>query len=84
MIINLHLSKTSLTTNGIYSMAKSQKLANWINKVETIYLLPPRSRTHQKIQFQINGPWIKAAVPLLISNTIDFKLKLVRQGNHID
>ena len=88
MIIVTYISITTLNVNGLNAPTKRQRLAEWIQK-QDLYIrclqeshFRPRDtyrlkgRGWKKI-FHANGNQMKAAVAILISDKVNFKIKNV-------
>ena len=82
-----HWSLKSLNINGLNSPINKHRLTDWIQKMnpsfcytqETHFNL--KGRHHHTVKgweknFQSNGPKKQVAAAILISNKIDFKLKI--------
>jgi exonuclease III len=87
--ISTYISILTLNVNGLNSTIKRHWLANWIKKedpaiccLQETYLIDRnkhwlRVKGWEKI-YQANGPWKQAGVAILILDTVDFKLTLIK------
>ena len=93
MVTGSYLSIITLNVNGLNAPTKRQTLAEWIQK-EDPYICCLQD-THLKTGdtyrlkvkgwkkiFHANGDQKKAGVAILISNKIDFKIKVVKREGH--
>ena len=96
MAVGTYISIITLNVNGLNAPNKRHSLAEWIQKQDPyIYC---RKETHfrpkdtyrlrvrgWKNMFHANGKQKKAGVAILISETIDFKIKITRdkEGHYI-
>ena len=97
MIIGTYISITTLNVNGLSAPAKRHRLAEWIQKQDPhIYCLQethfrPRDTYRLKVRgwkkiFHTNGNQKKVGVTILISDTIDFKIKTMtrdKEGHYL-
>ena len=88
--INNHWSLISLNINGLNSPIKRHRLRDWIWKQDPTFCCLQETHLKHKDRhllrvkgwekvFQANEPKKQAAVAILISNKIDFKLKSIRR-----
>ena len=90
MATGSYLSIITLNVNGLNSLTKRQRLAEWIQKQDPYICCLPE--THLEIRdtyrlkvkgwkkiFHSNGDQNKAGVAILISDNIDFKIKAVKE-----
>ena len=86
MVIRAYISIITLNVNGLNAPTKRHRLAEWIQKQDPCCLqethFRPRDtdtlnvRGWEKI-FHANGNQKKAGVAILMSDKIDFKIKIV-------
>jgi hypothetical protein len=89
--ITTYLSILTLNFSGLNSAIKRHWLANWINKENltiSFFLftrnLPYRHKHWLRVKgwekiYQANGPWKQVRVGVLVSDKVDFKVKLVKR-----
>jgi len=84
-----HYSLISLNINGINSPIKRHRLKDWIPKEDPALCCIQETNLRDqdrhyfsvndwKTTFQANGPKKKGVAAILISNKIDFKLKVIK------
>ena len=90
MVIGTYISIITLNVNGLNVPTKRQRLAEWI-QTQDPYICSlqdthfrPRDTYRLKVRgwkktFHENGNQKKAAVAILISDKIDFKIKLLQE-----
>ena len=90
MATGSYLSIISLNVNGLNAPTKRQRLAEWIQKQDPIYVVykRPTSKTKDTYRLKVKG-WKKifhanrdqkkSGVAILISDKIDFKIKAVKR-----
>ena len=97
MAVGSYLSIITLYVNGLNAPPKRQRLAEWIQKQNPIYVVykRPTFKTRDtyrlklkdwKKVFHANRDHKKAGVAILVSDKIDFKIKAVKrdkQGHYI-
>ena len=95
MATGSYLSVITLNVNGLNAPTKRQRLAEWIQDPYIYCLeethLKPRDTYRLKVKgwekrFHANGDQKKAEVAILISDKIDFEIKVVKrdkEGNYI-
>ena len=97
MAIGTYILITTLNINGLTTLTKRHRLAEWIQKQDPyIYCLQethfrPKDTYRQKMRgwkniFRANGKQKKAGVAILISDKIDLKIKKVtrdKEGYYI-
>ena len=97
MAIRTYISVITLNVNGLNAPTKRHRLAEWIQKQDpyicSLQETHFRSRDTYRLKvrgwkkiFHANGKQKKAAVAILISDKIDFKIKTVRrdkEGHYI-
>jgi exonuclease III len=87
--IPTYLSKFALNVSGLNSPIKRHCLADWIKKEDLTICCLQETRfidrnkhwpmvKGQKLIYQSNAPPKQVGVPILISDKMDFKLKLVK------
>ena len=93
MATGSHLSIITLSVNGLNAPTKRQRLAEWIQKQDP-YLcclqetqLKTRDTNRLKVKgwkkvFNANGDQKKAGVAILISDKIDFEIKVMRRDKN--
>ena len=91
MAINIYLSIITLNANGLNIPSKRNRVVYWLkeNKQPTIcYLQEIHLRTKDKYKlkvggwrkmFHANGKHRKAGVAIVISDKIDFKMKVIKK-----
>ena len=91
MVIRTYISIITSNENGLNAPTKRHRLAEWIQKqdpykccLQQTYSRPLDTyrltvRRWKKI-FHVNGNQRKAGVPILISEKIDFKIKIIKRG----
>ena len=90
MAMGSHLSIITLNVNGLNAPTKRQRLAEWIQR-RLQYMLstrdPPQNRGHIQTESEglekdihTNRDQKKAGVAILISDKIDFKIKVVKRN----
>ena len=91
MAMGPYLSIITLNVNGLNAATKRQRLAEWIQKQDPLYMLSTRDPSQNKghIQTESEGleknishkwrPPKNAGVAILISDKIDFKIKAVKR-----
>ena len=90
MATGSYLSIITLNVNGLNAPTKRQRLAEWIQKQDPLFLLltrdPPQNRGHIQTEseglekiFHANRDQKKARVAILISDKIVFKTKAVKR-----
>ena len=84
MVIGTYILLTTLNVNGLSAPTKRHRLAEWIQKQDCLQEthLRPRDIYRLKMRgwkkiFHANGNEKKAAVAILISDKIDFKIKTI-------
>jgi len=88
---NNHYSLLSLNINGLYSPIKSHRLTNWIRNEDAEFCclqethLSDKDRHYLRVKgwkttFQANGQKKQAGVDILISNKINFELKVIKKN----
>jgi exonuclease III len=88
--ITTYLSVLTLNVNGLNSPIKRHHLKKWIKKEDpTICCLQETHLTDRnkhrlrmkgwKKTYQVNGPWKRAGVVILISDKVDFKPTLIKR-----
>ena len=97
MVIGTYISIITLNVNELKAPTKRHRLAEWMQK-EDPYIcclqdthFRPRNTYRLKVRgwkkiFHANGNQKKAGVAILISNKIDFKIKIItrdKQGHYI-
>ena len=94
MVIGIYISITTLNVNGLNAPTKRHRLPEWIQKqdlyiccLQETYFRPGdtyrlKVRGWKKI-FHANGNQKKAGVAILISDKIDFKIKLLQETRRI-
>ena len=97
MVIGTYISIITLKVNGLNAPTKRHRLAVWIQK-QDLYIcclqethFRPRDTSRLKVRgwkkiFHANGKQKKAGVAILISDKIDFKIKIItkdKEGNYI-
>ena len=86
-----HISVITLNANGLNSIIKRHRLADWIKKKDpTICCLKESHLIKNDIHrlkvkgcgktYHAHGPSKKAGVSILISDKVDFKTKLSQKG----
>ena len=97
MATGSYFSIITLNVNGLNAPIKRQKLAEWIKKQDPYICrllethLKPRDTYRLKVKgwkkiFHANGDQKKAAVAIIISDKIDFEIKVVKrdkEGHYI-
>ena len=97
MVIGTYISKITLNVNGLNAPTKRHRLAEWIQKQDLhIYCLQethfrPRDTYRLKVRgwkkiFHAKGNEKKAGVAVLISDKINFKIKIIKrdkEGHYI-
>ena len=90
MATGSYLSVITLNVNGLNAPTKRQRLAEW-NKKQDPYIcclqethLKPRDAYRLKVKvwkkiFHSNGDQKKVGVAILISDNIDFEIKIVKE-----
>ena len=90
MVIGTYISIITLNVNELNAPTKRHRLAEWIQK-QDLYIcclkdthFRPRDTYRLKVRgwkkiFHANGNQKKAGVAILISDKIDFKLKMVKR-----
>ena len=97
MVIGTYILIITLKVNGLNAPTKRHRLAEWIQK-QDLYIcclqethFRPRDKCRLKVRgwkkiFHANGKQKKAGVAILISDKIDFKIKIItkdKEGNYI-
>ena len=97
MVIGTYISVTTLSVNGLSAPTKRHRLAEWIQK-QDLYIcclqethFTPRDTYILKVRgwkkiFHANGNQKEAGVASLISEKIDFKIKIItrdKEGHSI-
>ena len=97
MVIGTYISIITLNVNGLKAPTKRHRLAEWIQKQDPYICCLQEThfrrrdtyrlkvRVWKKI-FHVNGNQNKAAVAILISDKIDFKIKTItrdKEGHYI-
>ena len=88
---NNHYSLISLNINGLNSPIKGHRLTNWIRNEDPAFCclqethLRDKDRHYLRVKgwkttFQANGQKKQAGVAILISNKINFQLKVIKKG----
>ena len=91
MVIGTYISITTLNVNGLNPPTKRHRLAEWIQKQDPYICclqethFRPRGTNRLKVRgwkkiFHANGNQKKAAITILITDKIDFKIKNVTRG----
>ena len=97
MVIGTSISIITLNVNGLNATTKRHRLAEWIQKQDPYICclqethFRPRDTYRLKVRgwkkiFHTNGNQKKAAVVILISDKIDFKMKIItraKDGHYI-
>ena len=97
MAMGSYLSKITLKVNGLNAPTKRQRLTEWIQKQDSYICsqqgthLKPRDTYRLKVKgwkklFHANGHEKEAGVAILISDKIDFEIKVVKgdkEGHYI-
>ena len=95
MAIGTYISIIILNVNGLYAPTKRHRLAEWIQKqdpyiccLRETHFRPWDTKTESERMeniFHKNGKQKKAGVAILISDKIDFKMKITRdkEGHYI-
>ena len=90
MGIGIYISIITLNINGLNAPTKIHRMAEWIQK-QDLYIcwlkethFRPRDTYRQKMRgwkkiFHANGNQKKAGVAILISDTIDFKKRMLQE-----
>ena len=89
-MICIHISIIILNVNGLNSLIKRHRLADWNKKEKSNNMLPVRDSSHRRDTHRLkvkgwektyhaHGHSKKAGVSILISDNVDFKPKLVRR-----
>ena len=90
MVIGTYIWIITLNVNGLNVPTKRHRLAEWIQKQDTYICcllethFSPRDTYRLKVRgqkkiFHANGNQKKAGVAILISDKIDFKIKIIRR-----
>ena len=90
MAVNKHISIISLNVNGLNAPIKRRRMADWIKKQKPSICCLQETHfrakdTHRlKVRgrektFHANGQDRKAGVAILISDKIDFKMKVIKK-----
>ena len=90
MATGSYLLVITLNVNGLNAPTKKQRLAEWIQKQDPYICclqethLKPRDTYRLKVKgwkkiFHTNGDQKKAGVAMLISDKIDFEIKIVKR-----
>ena len=85
-----HLSIIALNVNGLNAPTKRQRLAEWIQKQDPLYMLSTRHHLKRRDTYRLkakgwenifhtNGDQKKAEVAILMSDKRDFKTKAVKR-----
>ena len=97
MVIGTHILIITLIVNGLNAPTKTHRLAEWIQK-QDLYIcclqethFRPRDTYRLKVSgwkkiFHANGNQKKAGVAILISENMDFKIKIItreKEGHYI-
>ena len=97
MVTGSYLSIINLNIYGLNAPTKRQKLAEWMQKTRSLYMLstrdPPQNKGHIQTEsegqgkiFHANGDQKKAGVAIFMSDKIVFKTKTVKtdkEGHYI-
>ena len=90
MVIGTYISIITLKVNGLNAPNKGHRLAEWLQK-QDLYIcclqetyLKPRDTYRLKVRgwkkiFYANGNQKKTGVAILISDKIDFKIKIIKR-----
>ena len=88
MVIGTHILIINLNVNGLNAPTKRHRLAEWMQK-QDLYIcclqethFRPRDTYRLKVRgwrkiFHANGNQKKAGIAILISDKIDFKIKII-------
>ena len=90
MVIGTYISIITLNVNGLNAPTKRHRLAEWIQKQDPYICclqdthFRPRDTYKLKVRgwkkiFHANGNQKKAGVPILISDKIDFKKRMLQE-----